>query len=362
MLPSAFNPIALSEATNLPIGIDLDRMTVRDNESYFRETMSFLIEMQKEFNDVDKCFYRGIVESAGNDIIIQESFGDFFAKVREIIDKFLRFIKSLFERFSTKLNSFIKREKYITKHEAEFAKFTHIHEFRHTGYHFSFSPEIPAINAKAEFEYGFVFNIGDDQKPTSIPGDEATMRNSLTTINSTLNNGDWYDKFRAEVIGSDGIILKSDFAAELFKQFRSGNSSPEDFDVTSSEVMSALTRFKGHESAISTARRTKEDIDREYNQVNKQLDNMLKINYQDGNKVTSIYGPGNNTRVLTGAEISLMDLFIKAKINQVQEMSSIHALAFSAKLDALNDCFKQDKAVLYRALSKIQGTIGKEGI
>lgn len=360
MLPLAFNPTALSEAYNLPMGIDLDRMTERDNVSYFRETMSYLSEMQKEFNTANISFYRGIVESAGNEIVIQESFGDFFNKIKEIIEKFLKFIKSLFDRFLTNLNGFIKREKYLLKHESDFAKFSNIHEFRYSGYNFSFSPEIPVINALAEFDYGFIFNVGDDTKPTAIP-DETTLKTSLTTLNNTLNNGDWYDKFRARVIGdTDGIILKSDFATELTKIFRSGDTSREDFDVTSSVVNEALSRFKAHSNAVSSARRTKESIDSEYGAVKKRLENMLKINYADGTKTATIYGSGNTTKVLSGAEISLMDLFVKAKVSQVQEMSNIHALAFSAKLDALNDCFKQDKAVLYKALSKIQGTIGEE--
>lgn len=361
MLLSAFNPIVLAEANNLPTGIDLDRMTERDNVSYFAETMSFLLGIHKEFNEANKCFYRGIVESAGNDVVIQESFGDFFDKVREIIDKLLKFIKSLFERFLTALNSFVKREKYLLKHEADFAKFDRIHEFRYTGYEFSFSPEIPIVDAKAEFDYGFIFNIGDNDKPTAIPANEESMRTKLTMLNSTLNSGDWYDRFRAKVIGEeDSVILSSDFATELFKTYRSDKSSAEDFDATSSSVMAALSRFKAHKSATDTARRTKDNIDREYAQVKKQVDNMLKLNYPSGVKTANVIGPGNTTKPLTGAEITLMDLFVKAKVNQIQEMSSIHSLAFSAKLDALNDCFKQDKAVLYRALSKIQGTLGKE--
>ena len=50
-----------------------------------------------------------------------------------------------------------------------------------------------------------------------------------------------------------------------------------------------------------------------------------------------------------------IDMYMKAKVTQVQQMSSIHTMAFSAKLQAAKDCFVQNKSMLYKALSKIKG-------
>jgi len=51
--------------------------------------------------------------------------------------------------------------------------------------------------------------------------------------------------------------------------------------------------------------------------------------------------------------MSTVDLYIKSKCNLIQEFSNIHAMAFTAKLDAVMDCNKQDKAILYKALDII---------
>ena len=51
-----------------------------------------------------------------------------------------------------------------------------------------------------------------------------------------------------------------------------------------------------------------------------------------------------------------LDLYTKAKVDQITEFSNIHTLAFSAKLDALKESYKQDRALLYTALLKIQRT------
>ena len=47
-------------------------------------------------------------------------------------------------------------------------------------------------------------------------------------------------------------------------------------------------------------------------------------------------------------------MYMKAKVTQVNQMSSIHSMAFSAKLQAAKDCFVQNKAILYKALAKIK--------
>ena len=50
------------------------------------------------------------------------------------------------------------------------------------------------------------------------------------------------------------------------------------------------------------------------------------------------------------------DLYTKIKVDQITEFSNIHTLAFSAKLDALKESYKQDRALLYTALLKVQRT------
>jgi hypothetical protein len=49
----------------------------------------------------------------------------------------------------------------------------------------------------------------------------------------------------------------------------------------------------------------------------------------------------------------LIDMFAKEKAVEVQEISNLHVMAFTAKLDALRDKYAQDKAVMYAAFKKI---------
>ena len=52
---------------------------------------------------------------------------------------------------------------------------------------------------------------------------------------------------------------------------------------------------------------------------------------------------------------------MKARANEVNEVASIHTIAFSARLDAYKDQFNQDKTILYKALYRILGNI-KTGV
>ncbi len=47
--------------------------------------------------------------------------------------------------------------------------------------------------------------------------------------------------------------------------------------------------------------------------------------------------------------------FIKAKATQVNKYSSIHSLAFTAKIQAVKDNFIQNKIILTKALVRIKG-------
>ena len=73
----------------------------------------------------------------------------------------------------------------------------------------------------------------------------------------------------------------------------------------------------------------------------------IPITVRDG------YTPAPGELVVSQDTLNKLDLYMKAKADQVVKMSSIHSMAFSYKLDAITDRTKQDKKILYTALSKV---------
>lgn len=341
-------------------------------KSFFLETLDYLSEMNLEYYEATRKFYSVMTESAGADTdirIIHEGFGDFFDTVKKIIEKFLDFIKSLFMRFLTMLNNLIGRDKYILNHKDELTKFSTIHEFDITGFVFTINSSIPVIEAKAAFEDNFVFDLatsGDDKLILAKGNSTGSTRleaikTAGKTLSRNLEDDTWYDKFRAQVLNQDIPISRDDFADKLFSEFRNGESISDEITITNYEVTSSLRRFKDAKSDIDKAKKLKSKIDSEYNSVKKSVEKMVVINRTAGPNTgtfdSALTAAGvNGGSPLTNDEILAMDVFTKAKATQIQEMSNIHAIAFAAKLDAMTDCYKQDKNILFKALSRVQST------
>ncbi|MCK9198484.1 MAG: hypothetical protein M0P49_02665 [Bacilli bacterium] len=342
--------------------MDTRRMIGEDNieESFFNTTLSYIRESNNEFRECTKTFYKSLLES-DSEFAINESFGSFFDKVKDIIARFLKFIKSLFDRFITGLNGAFKAQKHLVRHKSDFGKFSEKNEFSMDWFDFTFSTTVPIIEAErafnSEFEDIAKRNVTDKKEMLKAIGE--IYSNFVASIDI------FYDKFRARVIGLEGSVMSSDYNNELFSTYRSGDSDTSQKTITLSDVLEAYTRFEGYTNHEKTIKATKGQIEKEYEQIKKKVSSMTTRNSDlDYQKFVQVFiNPEFNDGqgvALDSDFVAKADLFIKAKTNQVIEMSNIHSLAFAAKLDAIKSCFNQDKTLLYKALYKIQGTIPKE--
>ena len=329
--------------------------------SYFIETLNFLIDIREEFNNHNKVFYRSIHESAGDPVAIHESFADFFTWIKELFAKIINFIKKLYNKFMTFLHGLVKSDKFIRKNKDLFHKFDSKQEFQHTGYKFTFGANIPNEKPITDFKDS-IENFKDHASHTSVEPDMTadklsnTLKDSREKYIDNLHDN-IYDGYRAKVINQEGSIAKEDFAKELFSLFRDNNSSKEEFTVTSSIMTECYNHFDGYEKEKNNITKAKDKIEREYTNIKKAIETALKKN--DGSYSMDAENGVNpikmDDKLYTKDVITQLDLFLKAKANEIQELSNIHTMAFSAKLDALKDCFSQDKDILYKALYKLQG-------
>lgn len=337
-------------------------------ESYFISAVNFVNEQDAYISETKAKLFRSISEAATTEVVL-ESFSDFFVVIKDIIDKFLKFMKSLFIRFINTLMSIIQSDKYILKNKKKFREFRDGSDtFYFDGYEYTFKPNIPAPHAIQSFDAtlfnGLVSNADGDLTVESV-------KNSIANLDIEAD----CDKFRARVLdrGDNEILDPTDFSEELFKEFRNDDTETTEIEVTSSVVMNSLRRFEEYNKTKKDVERTLKAIEREYNAVKKQVEEVSKRNgdlnaaaFMDrlptdykGN-IRKIGGTAvTNSGVVMGSEIMIqLDFFVQAKANLITEYSNIHSLAFGAKLDALKECFRQDRALLYRALNKIDRTDG----
>lgn len=338
--------------------INVDKLSAMDlEESYFLKTVNFLKENMSDYTKAKITLYKTISE-ATSDTVVLEGFSDFFSAIKSIIDKFLKWIKQLFQRFINTLNSLIESDNYLQKNKKVIDKFRSEDEFEIKGYKFTFQDNIPATDIVQDWSASLFDELGND---------DAISTEMVRSANSTLNdyNDSYYDKFRGKVLGKEENISSADFAEEMFKIFRDGELDTDSITVDTGYIRLAKDRYFNYKNIISDVKRQQKRIEDAYHGVEKQLKDIISNNGKANPSQFISMLPDNvavtqaDTTALdsegkfSGEFMTQLDIFIKNKVQQIQEISNIHALAFSVKLDAEKDCFKQDKATLYTALSKI---------
>ena len=318
------------------------------NESYISSVFTYLTEMYNEYREADKEFYRSLYE-ANSMVAINESFADFFSKIKDVLNKFLKYIKSLFDRFNTTLHRMIGSDKYLLKNEETLNKFNTDCEFEYDGYTFTISELIPELDTHVNFEVLLDIDwksIGKNDKDN-----KKLIKEKLDKLKNALEN-DYYDDVRAGVLGLKDPIRESDYTDELFKIFRDGDNNSHIFTVTSSVVRTSYTGLKDYKNIESNVKNKKREIEDKYKKIQNRVDKMINVTLKDKRYQVSVDGY-NDDLDLDNESIQQLNLYIKLVTEQVIKMTTIHSLAFSYKLDALKDKMMQDKKILYIAMNKV---------
>ena len=141
--------------------INVNKLGTLDlEESYFATAVAFVNETNREIVETKQNLYRSISE-ATTQFVVLESFSDFFSKVAEIINKFIKFIKSLAARFLTHMNKIINSDKYINSHKKDFKDFRDSDKFTMNGYVYTFNPNVPVAAASVSFNSSLFEDLYD---------------------------------------------------------------------------------------------------------------------------------------------------------------------------------------------------------
>ena len=366
---------------------DLTECTYK--KSFMSMSYDYISESTAFYYDLNKKFYKTVLESYGDFYIINEAFEGFIDKVKEIIKKFLEFIKRVFNEFIARLNGLFRSETYLKKHLKDLSKFNSDHEFEYSGYEFTHIRDDKPSVTTYDLVMDKAGNLADANK-VEFTADSSGLGDKIKSAYDQLKddlNEDYYDKVRGNLIEASGGVSASDFPDELFAYFRDDSSETSQFTVDSSKVLEARTRFENYQDLRKGIEKTKKRIEREYEDTRKALEKVIhtsgsNIDLATSNRIAATtlgiydaYGDTDHPRDLdteekradikvkgktSAAEVrSTIDLFIKAKVSQVQMLSSIHSQVFSAKLEAAKDEFNQNRTILYRALYKVLGKQNK---
>lgn len=360
-----------------------------ENYNFHLEGYEFVLQQAKDMNKCLEQFYSSINSRSNiltESVLLTESFDTFTGKIREVVSKFLKFIKRIFDKFIAQMSALFRSEKYIEKNKNELHKFTSDMDFKIQGYKFTrLMDAIPLSNAYEKFF--------DDKslKLKDFISSDKDIKNITTKYDSFMDGlEENYEAFRAEVLNMNGEYLTaSQFDDELFTIFRDDSKTTSEIEITETEVSESLTQFIGYKNHLKSIEKTRDEIIRDYTRLERDLNRLVsikdgKLSYNRAEDISDYSGrqldsfessqgyddtvlstyntdEGNDdTEKATSAKNRKMindklSQFIKAKATQVNKYSSIHSLAFTAKIQAVKDNFIQNKIILTKALVRIKG-------
>jgi hypothetical protein len=329
-------------------------------ESYFCTALAYLNEMDQEINAATGTLYKSILEAGDSPVAINESFSSFCGTIKKIIERFLGFLKSIVQKFILAMNKLVKSDKYIDKHKGDLKNFNPEDEFDVNMFIFTYlaDDKVPSLDPLESW---------DDSKGFDSSDPKGTLLAKTTQMYNSQKekmNGGWYDTFRAQVINyPNGMasITADDFADELFKLFRNNSKDKTEETISYDKALDTLNRFEAYEDNLKHVQDNKKKLESGYLKIKKDIESWSTAGTDGKGSLNVIYGDHGTVAANSAeykehkAEIDEQaDLFIKSKVNQIDHMCKIHAMVFTAKLDAIKSSYAQDKAILYKALTKAQ--------
>lgn len=354
-LASANFDILKMDAVEDPL-INVNKLATMDlEECYTAQVVAFINECRTEITNHKVAFYRGLNEATSERMVL-ESFSDFFSGVKDVIAKFIRFIRKITDKFLIALMKLVKSDKFLEKHKDEIIRAASDLEFDFTGFNYTFNPNIPVANVALEYNNSLFDDLyGNENR--SLTGQ--SVKDSIAKMDLEKD----CDRFRGKVIGRDGEdIYISEFSQAIYEVYRNGESDSETITADISYIRRALDRYLNYDKAKKEVEHNRKEIEKAYDKVEKQVKDIVKRNSDldkqaflsrlpQDNGIIDIETTAGGT-AMAAELMSQIDVYVKAKVDQIQEYSNIHLLAFGAKLDAMRDCFVQDRNVLYTTLSK----------
>ena len=324
--------------------------------SYFLEGLNFLSQLRKEKTVQEAKLYRVMAEAGNNLWVVHEGFGDFFQWVKDFIKKVINFFKRLLAKFWVRINSLFGRDKYIENNKDQLREFGSEHEFDIKGYKFTIKDGVPTLDPINEIEDTLSKLIADADPNSNDKSYKIKKKNDLKQAYIDFQEDkDKLNKERGSILGENGPIDDSDWKDALFEKFRDGDREKITITVTSSVVTESLTNFTNYDKMKSKTEKQRDNVEKAYNRIQKKFDELAEKakNLAGENVSVSDFVDDNASERADEDKIFTISAFARDISNHLEEISNLHVMAFTAKLDAIKDRYHQDKSIIYGAFKKI---------
>ena len=319
------------------------------NACYFENTLSILETFNSDFNKLNKDLYVRLNEAEEkaqeNDILC-----DYFKQVEALIQDFINKANEQTSRFVITIDNIVDANQGLVSSKeliSNFKPFTYrYYKFKNIS-----NPNFPQMNPLTVYkkEFDFIGQLLQDLGPASSNLQKlqaiAIVYNKLHEVGDSKS---FAKKCIKDIVDCDSDDCMESFAKDLYEEFK--DDDPEDVVISKSvmyDIKLSLANYKTLENAgVATA----ENLIKQFSEIAEDIKTIICGNDKNTLKIdTKTDGIKNTTYKLDTYGMNQVDLFLKAKINQIATMVNIYAIALSIKLDAISDYFDQCKDILAAA-------------
>lgn len=337
--------------------------TLDFEESYFVSSIDFLTKLNENFINNKIKLYKALSESSGDNHMILESFSDYFVQTSTILSKALKFIEIKMDNFNDNMESFIKANELIKEYKSKLEEYKMDCRDFEDMYIFNLKENIPDFSIINRY----CDSLFDDLFKASVTDLSADAVKQVI-VNMELEKD--YDRFRAELIGIEGEVYASEFAGALYKLF---HGPREEITIKNPEYQEIVDRFFKYADVKAELKESYNTIKTSFDKIEKKVSDICKNNNNLTVSAFTKLMPGDlQIKKIDGSDINAegimmsgdmmiqLDIYCKAKIDQLQKYTDFIIMAFTAKMDAYKDRFMQDRAVILSALDDIKYQLNKE--
>jgi len=337
--------------------VSLDALSkVNMDESYFYSSIQFLKKVNESFTNSKIKLYKSMAVAESNTMLL-ESFTDYYVQVDAIVQKALKFIKDKIDSFCSTMESFIKENKVITEHKKALLEELKTYQCDDRELNrFTIDSSIPNIRALDDFNASLFDDLYNPQI-TDLNAD--SIHNTVPT--SRLEED--YKKFRAHILNiNDENISEQEFARKLYLIYRNNNGF-EELDICETDIKKMAEVWFGFDEFKKSLKEDYKIIEDSLNGILKKISTISKNN--NGLTIgafTSLL-PGDiglekidgkdvdKSGMMMSSDMMLnLDIYCKAKVDQMHKYTDIIIMAMTAKMDAIKDMYMQYRTCLYDAI------------
>ena len=322
------------------------------NEYYIFSAMRDLRDFNSAFMENTTNLYKAISEAedtkSENNVFCQ-----YFEEVDTELSKIIKNINDSISRFTINVENIVDANKDILDNTSIITSckpFT----YHYTQYKRINDKDFPSINAigvfKQEFDY-IALTLQD-------LGPMASNQNKLKVIATVYNKfvqgtTDVTKKCIMDILGEDDDDdddIVSEFPEKMYEKYK---KDTDDVEITKGKLYDVKMSLTNYRNIIDSCSNTADELIKQLSSISAEIKRIICGNSNNTLTVkTSTDGIRDTDYRMDSYAMNQVDIFLKAKINQVIQIANVYYIALAIKLDATMDYFKQCKDILTVAMAK----------